>query len=107
MTTIYSTKRIVNFNAGPAALPLSVLQIAQSEMPNYQNTGMSVLEMSHRSKEFEKILKDASDDLRKLLHLPVNYKILFLQGGASLQFSAVPLNFINNKQNNQENNVAA
>jgi len=87
------TKRVYNFNPGPAALPLEVLQQAQAEMLDYKGTGMSVMEISHRSKEFEAIVSDAQNDLRDLLKIPDNFKILFLQGGASLQFAMVPMNF--------------
>lgn len=88
-----STKRVFNFNPGPAALPLEVLQQAQAEMLDYKGTGMSVMEISHRSKEFEAIISDTQADLRDLMQIPANYKILFLQGGASLQFAMVPMNF--------------
>ncbi|MGA2489113.1 MAG: 3-phosphoserine/phosphohydroxythreonine transaminase [Anaerolineales bacterium] len=88
-----STKRVYNFNPGPAALPLEVLQQAQAEMLDYKGTGMSVMEISHRSKEFEAIVVDAQNSLRDLMKIPTNYKILFLQGGASLQFAMVPMNF--------------
>jgi phosphoserine aminotransferase len=88
--------RVHNFNAGPAGLPQSVLQIAAAEMLNYKNTGMGVMELSHRSKAFEAILAAASQDLRNLLQIPNNYKILFMQGGATLQFAALPLNFLPN-----------
>jgi phosphoserine aminotransferase len=88
-----SPKRVFNFNPGPAALPLEVLQQAQAEMLDYKGTGMSVMEISHRSKEFEAIVTDAQNDLRDLLNIPANYKILFLQGGASLQFAMIPMNF--------------
>jgi phosphoserine aminotransferase len=84
--------RVHNFNPGPAALPLEILQEAQSELLNYRGTGMSVMEISHRSKEFEAIIQGAEADLRELLGIPGNYKILFLQGGASLQFAMVPMN---------------
>jgi len=86
-------KRVHNFNPGPAALPLEVLQQAQFELLDYQGTGMSVMEISHRSKEFEAIIQTAETDLRELLGIPANYKVLFLQGGASLQFAMVPMNF--------------
>jgi len=86
-------KRVYNFNPGPAALPLEVLQQAQAEMLDYKGTGMSVMEISHRSKEFEAIVADAQNDLRDLMKIPANYKTLFLQGGASLQFAMVPMNF--------------
>ena len=85
-------KRVFNFNPGPAALPLEVLQQAQAEMLDYRGTGMSVMEISHRSKEFQAILQAADTDLRELLGIPANYKIMFLQGGASLQFAMVPMN---------------
>ncbi len=85
-------KRVYNFNPGPAALPLDVLQQAQAEMLDYKGTGMSVMEISHRSKEFEGIIQTAEADLRELLGIPSNYKILFLQGGASLQFAMLPMN---------------
>lgn len=84
--------RVHNFSAGPATLPLSVLQTAQAEMLDYHGSGMSVMEMSHRSEPFEAILAQAEADLRKLLDIPTNYKVLFQQGGASLQFAMVPLN---------------
>lgn len=83
---------IYNFSAGPATLPQSVLKKAQAELLDYQGTGMSVLEMSHRSPEFEAIIKGAEETLRELMGIPDNYKVLFLQGGASLQFSMFPLN---------------
>jgi phosphoserine aminotransferase len=86
-------KRVFNFNPGPAVLPLEVLQQAQAEMLDYKGTGMSVMEISHRSKEFEGIVSDAQNDLRDLMNIPANYKILFLQGGASLHFAMVPMNF--------------
>jgi len=87
-----SFKRVHNFNAGPSVLPLSVLEKAQAEMLDYQGCGMSVMEMSHRSKEFESIIQTAEADLRTLLNIPTNYKIMFLQGGASLQFAMLPMN---------------
>jgi phosphoserine aminotransferase len=87
------TKRVHNFNPGPAVLPLEVLQQAQAELLDYKGTGMSVMEISHRSKEFEAIVTEAQADLRDLLGIPANYKILFLQGGASLQFAMIPMNF--------------
>jgi phosphoserine aminotransferase len=85
-------KRVYNFNPGPAALPLEVLQQAQAEMLDYRGTGMSLMEISHRSKEFESIIQTAEADLRELLGIPSNYKVMFLQGGASLQFAMVPMN---------------
>eukprot|EP01025_Chloroclados_australasicus_P015684 TRINITY_DN1755_c0_g2_i1.p1 TRINITY_DN1755_c0_g2~~TRINITY_DN1755_c0_g2_i1.p1 ORF type:complete len:410 (-),score=62.47 TRINITY_DN1755_c0_g2_i1:416-1645(-) len=84
--------RVYNFSAGPACLPVDVLEKVQVDMLNWQGSGMSVMEMSHRGKEFDSIIKKAEDDLRKLLSIPDNYHVLFLQGGASTQFSAVPLN---------------
>ncbi|MBQ9827962.1 MAG: 3-phosphoserine/phosphohydroxythreonine transaminase [Lachnospiraceae bacterium] len=90
--------RVYNFSAGPAVLPEEVLKEAAEEMMDYQGTGMSVMEMSHRSKAFDKIIKDAEQDLRELLNVPDNYKVLFLQGGASQQFAAVPMNLMKNKK---------
>jgi phosphoserine aminotransferase len=87
------TKRVYNFNPGPAALPLEVLQQAQAEMLDYKGTGMSVMEISHRSKEFEGLVTEAQNDLRDLLKIPADYRILFLQGGASLHFAMLPMNF--------------
>ena len=87
------TKRVHNFNPGPAVLPLEVLQQAQAELLDYRGTGMSIMEISHRSKEFEAIVSETQADLRGLLGIPANYKILFLQGGASLQFAMLPMNF--------------
>jgi phosphoserine aminotransferase len=88
------TTRIYNFSAGPACLPLPVLEKAQSEMTSLGGIGMSVMEVSHRSKHFEPILKSAEQGIRELLNVPDNYKILFLQGGATLQFSMIPMNFL-------------
>jgi phosphoserine aminotransferase len=87
------TKRVHNFNPGPAVIPMEVLQQAQAELLDFKGTGMSVMEISHRSKEFEAIVSEAQADLRDLLGIPANYKILFLQGGASLQFAMIPMNF--------------
>lgn len=89
--------QVLNFSAGPAVLPENVLREAADEMLNYQGTGMSVMEMSHRSKPFEKILNDAQQDLRDLLNIPDNYKILMMQGGASLQFAMIPMNLMKNR----------
>ncbi|MCA1030886.1 3-phosphoserine/phosphohydroxythreonine transaminase [Bacillus timonensis] len=86
--------KVHNFNAGPAALPQEVLQKAQAELIYYGNSGISVLEMSHRSKEYEEIHERAKDSVKELLHIPSNYEVVFLQGGASLQFSMVPMNFL-------------
>jgi phosphoserine aminotransferase len=85
-------KRVFNFNPGPAALPLEVLEKAQAELLDFRSTGMSVMEISHRSKEFEAVIQTAEADLRELLGIPTNYKVMFLQGGASLQFAMVPMN---------------
>src|SRR5829696_4241589 len=85
------TKRVFNFNPGPAVLPLEVLETAQSELLDFKGTGMSVMEISHRSKEFEAVIQTAEGDLRELLGIPANYKIIFLQGGASLQFAMLPM----------------
>ena len=89
---------IYNFSAGPAVLPKAVLEIAQSEMLDYKNSGMSVMELSHRSSLFEEIIQAAESLLRELMAIPDNYKVLFLQGGASLQFSMVPLNLAQGKK---------
>lgn len=86
--------RVYNFSAGPSMLPLSVLEKVASEMVNYGDAGMSVMEMSHRSKDYEPIIQDAEKLLREVMNIPDNYKVLFLQGGASTQFAAVPLNLI-------------
>ena len=86
--------RVYNFSAGPSMLPLEVLTRAGSEITNYQGSGMSVMEMSHRSKVFDKIFQDTKANFIRLFHVPDNYKVLFLQGGASTQFSMVPLNLI-------------
>jgi len=86
--------RVFNFSAGPAALPEAVLKRAQEEMLDWHGTGMSVMEMSHRGKEFMSIAEQAEADLRELMAIPDNYKVLFLQGGASLQFAMVPLNLM-------------
>lgn len=89
-------KRVYNFSAGPAVLPEEVLREAAEEMLDYNGTGMSVMEMSHRSKAFQEIIDTAEQDLRDLMHIPDNYKVLFLQGGASQQFSAIPMNMMKN-----------
>ena len=86
--------RVYNFSAGPAVLPEEVLKEAAAEMLDYEGTGMSVMEMSHRSKPFEKILEDAIQDLKDLMNIPDNYKVIFVQGGASQQFAAVPMNLM-------------
>lgn len=89
--------RVYNFSAGPAVLPEEVLKEAAEEMLDYRGCGMSVMEMSHRSKMFEEIIQTAEADLRDLMGIPENYKVLFMQGGASLQFAMVPMNFMKNK----------
>ena len=89
--------RVYNFSAGPAVLPEEVLKEAQAEMLDYRGTGMSVMEMSHRSKVFDDIIKEAEQDLRDLMQIPDNYKVLFLQGGASLQFAMIPMNLMKNR----------
>ena len=92
--------RVYNFSAGPAVLPEEVLREAAAEMLDYNGTRMSVMEMSHRSKPFEEIIETAEQDLRDLLQIPDNYKVLFLQGGAHQQFAAVPLNLMKNRVGN-------
>ncbi len=89
--------RVYNFSAGPAVLPESVLKAAADEMLDYKGTGMSVMEMSHRSKAYEEIINEAEADLRELMNIPDNYKVLFLQGGASQQFAMIPMNLMKNK----------
>ena len=89
--------RVYNFSAGPAVLPEEVLKEAAAEMLDYNGSGMSVMEMSHRSKDFQEIIDTAEADLRDLMNIPDNYKVLFLQGGASQQFSAIPMNLMKNK----------
>ena len=91
-------KRVYNFSAGPAVLPEEVLKEAANDMLDYKGSGMSVMEMSHRSKVFDNIIKEAEADLRKLLNIPDNYKVLFLQGGASQQFAMIPMNLMKNKK---------
>ena len=86
--------RVYNFSAGPSTLPVSVLEQAGAEILDYHGSGQSVMEMSHRSKVFDDIIKSAEKLMRELYQVPDNYKILFLQGGASAQFSAIPLNFM-------------
>ncbi len=89
--------RVYNFSAGPAVLPEEVLREAADEMLDYKGTGMSVMEMSHRSKAYETIIKEAEADLRELMNIPDNYKVLFLQGGAHQQFAMIPMNLMKNK----------
>lgn len=87
--------RVYNFSAGPSMLPEEVLQIAASELLEYGSTGQSVMEMSHRSKEYDAIIKETEKDLREIMNIPDNYEVLFLQGGASTQFAMIPLNLMN------------
>lgn len=89
--------RVYNFSAGPAVLPEEVLKEAADEMLDYRGGGMSVMEMSHRSKIFETIIQEAEEDLRELMNIPDNYKVLFLQGGASQQFAMIPMNLMKNR----------
>jgi len=88
--------RVYNFSAGPAVLPEEVLREAAAEMLDYKGSGMSVMEMSHRSKTYQNILNEAEADLRELMHIPENYKVLFLQGGAHQQFAMIPMNLMKN-----------
>ena len=90
--------RVYNFSAGPAVLPEEVLREAADEMLDYQGSGQSVMEMSHRSKVYDNIIKEAEKDLRELMNIPDNYKVLFLQGGASQFFAEVPMNLMKNKK---------
>ncbi|MDA3886630.1 MAG: 3-phosphoserine/phosphohydroxythreonine transaminase [Candidatus Delongbacteria bacterium] len=92
------TKRVFNFSAGPAVLPEAVLQAAADEMLNFNNSGMSVMELSHRSSWYQAVIDSAEAGLRKLMNIPENYKVLFLQGGASLQFAMIPMNLMKNKK---------
>ena len=89
--------RVYNFSAGPSMLPEEVLKKAQTEMLEYGTSGMSVMEMSHRSAAFQEIIDTAEKDLRELMNIPDNYKVLFLQGGASQQFAMVPMNLMKNR----------
>jgi len=90
--------RVHNFNAGPAALPLEVLEQVREELLDWHGSGMSIMEMSHRGKEFIAVAEQAEQDLRDLLQIPANYKVLFLQGGATQQFSMVPMNLLRGKR---------
>lgn len=87
-------KTVYSFSAGPSVLPKEVIQTAQAELLDWRGCGVSVLEMSHRSKEYESIIKKAEQDLRELLDIPKNYKVIFMQGGGSLQFACVPMNLL-------------
>ena len=91
-------KRVYNFSAGPAILPEPVLQEAADEMMDYKGSGMSVMEISHRSALFQSIIDETEANLRKLMNIPDNYEVLFLQGGTSLQFAMIPMNFMRNRK---------
>src|SRR2546422_4326947 len=93
------TERIFNFSAGPAVLPVPVLEEAQRDLLTLPDVGMSVMEISHRSKAFDEIIEGAETGLRDLLSIPKDYAVLFLQGGASLQFTMVPMNFLSLDEN--------
>ena len=93
-----NTRPVYNFNAGPSALPLPVLEKAQQELVNFRGTGMSVMELSHRSTPYEEVHNEAIVRFKRLFSIPANYEVLFLQGGASLQFSMIPMNFLNRGQ---------
>ena len=90
--------RVYNFSAGPSMLPVEVLEKVQKDLLNYEGSGQSVMEMSHRSKEYQKIIDDAEADLRELMHIPDNNKVVFVQGGGTLQFAMVPLNLLRNSK---------
>lgn len=90
--------RVYNFSAGPSVLPLEVLEKVQEELLNYDGSGQSVMEMSHRSKEYQRIIDEAEVNLRELMHIPDNYKVLFVQGGGTLQFAMVPMNLLRNSK---------
>ena len=87
--------RIYNFSAGPSMLPVEVLESARDNMLNYEGSGMSVMEMSHRSKVYDDIIVKAEAQMRKVMNIPDNYKVIFMQGGATLQFAMVPMNLMN------------
>lgn len=91
-------RNVYNFSAGPAVLPEEVLQEAADEMLNYKNSGMSVMEISHRSALFQSIIDETKDDLKRLMNIPDDYEVLFLQGGTSLQFAMIPMNFMRNRK---------
>ena len=88
--------RVYNFSAGPATMPLPVLEEIQAELLDYKGSGMSVMEMSHRSKVYQQIIDEAEADLRELMGIPDNYKVLFIQGGATLEFAMIPMNLCKN-----------
>jgi len=89
-------QQIFNFSAGPAVMPKSVLAEIQQELLDYRGTGMSIMEMSHRCSDFQKIYEETVHDLRTLMGIPDNYKVLFIQGGATLQFAMIPMNLLKN-----------
>ena len=91
-------RKIFNFSAGPAVLPEQVLQEAADEMMNYKESGMSVMEISHRSALFQSIINETKADLRKLMNIPDDYEVLFLYGGTSLQFAMIPMNFMRHRK---------
>ena len=91
------SKRIVNFSAGPAAIPEAVLEEAQRQLVNYKGAGLSIMEMSHRSKEYDEVHESAIHNIKQLLSIPDNYSVMFLQGGASHQFAMLPMNFAQGK----------
>jgi phosphoserine aminotransferase len=91
-------EQIFNFSAGPCCLPIEILKKAQDDLLNFQGTGMSIMEISHRNKAYTKVWNDARNNLRKLLSIPEEYQVFFMPGGASLQFAAVPMNFLNGKK---------
>ena len=97
MKGVFSMSRVYNFSAGPACLPEEVLKEAAAEMMDYKGTGTSVMEMSHRSKAFQDIMDEAEKDLRELMNIPDNYKVMFIQGGGHVQFAMVPMNLMKNK----------
>lgn len=99
--------RVHNFNAGPAALPLAVLEEVQKDLVSYKGEGLSVMEMSHRSKTFDSIIKDAESAMKRVMNIPNGYKVLFMQGGATLQFAAVPLNLLKSGQSADYINTGA
>ena len=99
--------RVFNFSAGPAVLPEAVLQRAREEMMDWQGSGMSVMEMSHRDKEFMSIAAQAEADLREIMGIPSNYKVLFLQGGASSHFAMIPMNLLRGKKSADYINTGA
>jgi phosphoserine aminotransferase len=92
------SRNVINFAAGPSAIPFEVLEIAKRELVDYQNHGVSIMELSHRSAAFAKIMTRAEKDVRNLINIPDNYKVIFTQGGGNGQFSAIPMNLIARKE---------